>query len=493
MQPLLYWQSGGFLMKNWLLQRVDLTPNRLAVRFNAQELTFKELNQRVQKLVRKLGAPLAAEQRVAIITPNNLDGYLLILAVQQLGKTIVFLNRRLSQRELAYQLQDAAIRVLIQDDDYELRFTGISQLTFSAIEALPEQAYHAVATFDLDDVATIMYTSGTTGNPKGVMQTFGNHFYSAIGSALNLGMLPGDVWIAAVPLFHISGFSIMTKSLIYGMGVSLYDHFDVDAINAELQNGQASTISVVPVMLKNMLAALPANTTYHPNFRTVLLGGGPTDMPTLERASKLGVAIVQSYGMTETASQVVALAGEDAVRKLGSVGKPLFPVEIRVKTTADAQTGRVQVKSPTLTVGYLNNEAKYQAAFDDGWFDTGDMGWFDEEGYLYIQGREGDMISSGGENVFPDEIESAYAALPEIETIAVAGVPDEKWGAVPVAYIKFVPGQSLTQATLRAFGRQQLAHFKVPAKFVTVTDFPRTASGKLQRHLLAEQSFEIIP
>jgi O-succinylbenzoic acid--CoA ligase len=224
----------------------------------------------------------------------------------------------------------------------------------------------------------------------------------------------------------------------------------------------------------------------------VLLGGGPTDMPTLERASKLGVAIVQSYGMTETASQVVALAGEDAVRKLGSVGKPLFPVEIRVKTTADAQTGRVQVKSPTLTVGYLNNEAKYQAAFDDGWFDTGDMGWFDEEGYLYIQGREGDMISSGGENVFPDEIESAYAALPEIETIAVAGVPDEKWGAVPVAYIKFVPGQSLTQATLRAFGRQQLAHFKVPAKFVTVTDFPRTASGKLQRHLLAEQSFEII-
>jgi O-succinylbenzoic acid--CoA ligase len=458
----------------------------MAVRFQGSELTFEELLQATVRLAGKLSTVLDDNERVGVITPNNLVGYEIILALQQLGKTVVLLNRRLSARELNFQVADAALTVVVQDDHFAGALDGVTQIRFSEVESALDSGITTVSEFDLRAVTSIMYTSGTTGNPKGVMQTFGNHFYSAVGSALNLGITPNDTWVAAVPIFHISGLSIMMRSLIYGMGVSLYERFDVDAINEEMIAGKVTTISVVPVMLKQLLAALPSGSGYHRNFRTMLLGGGPTDVATLNRAKALGIEIVQSYGMTETASQVVALDAASATRKIGSAGKPLFPVELRIVKDDAKKVGRIQVKSPTLAVGYLNQPEKYADSFVDGWFDTGDMGYLDADGFLYIEGREGDMISSGGENVFPDEIEAIYATHPAIDTIAVVGVPDERWGAVPVAFIQF-KDEPVPFETLRNFGRERLAHYKVPSKFYTIEEFPRTASGKIQRHRLRDK------
>ena len=474
-------------MENWLTKRAMLTPDRMAVRFENTTLTFAEMRQRVLTIAGQITQHIDDNERIALITPNNLTGYLMILAVQQLDKTVVLLNRRLSPREMAFQLDDAAITTVFQDDRFEGELP-VKQVTFAEVLATNADAVDPVADFDLDKVTSIMYTSGTTGNPKGVMQTFGNHFYSAVGSALNLGLTPDDVWLAAVPIFHISGLSIMMRSLIYGMGVSLYERFDVEKINAELMAGQVTTISVVPVMLKQLLAQLSEGAKYHERFRTMLLGGGPTDLTTLEKATAAGIEIVQSYGMTETASQVIALDAASATKKLGSAGKPLFPVEVRIQKAKETdQVGRIQIKSPTLAVGYLNRPDKYAESFVDGWFDTGDMGWLDDDGFLYVEGREGDMISSGGENVFPDEIESVYGEATAIDQISVVGIPDERWGAVPVAFLSFKPGEAMDFASLRTFGRDRLAHYKVPARFFVTDKFPRTASGKIQRHKLRNQ------
>ena len=258
-------------MENWLTKRANLTPARMAIRFGDATLTFAEMRKRVLQIAGQIAKHVDDNERIALITPNNLTGYLMILAIQQLDKTVVLLNRRLSPREMAFQLADAAITTVLQDDAFVGELANVHQLNFSAILATEAEPITPVAAFELDKVTSIMYTSGTTGNPKGVMQTFGNHFYSAVGSALNLGLTPNDVWLAAVPIFHISGLSIMMRSLIYGMGVVLYERFDVERINQELLTGQVTTISVVPVMLKQLLAQLPAGAVYHERFRTMLL------------------------------------------------------------------------------------------------------------------------------------------------------------------------------------------------------------------------------
>ncbi|MFR6558532.1 MAG: AMP-binding protein, partial [Weissella confusa] len=181
-------------MENWLTKRAMLTPNRMAVRFEDTTLTFAEMRQRVLTIAGQITQHIDGNERIALITPNNLTGYLMILAIQQLGKTVVLLNRRLSPREMAFQLDDAEITTVIQDDRFTGELPAVKQVAFAEILATAAEAINPVADFDLDKVTSIMYTSGTTGNPKGVMQTFGNHFYSAVGSALNLGLTPDDVW-----------------------------------------------------------------------------------------------------------------------------------------------------------------------------------------------------------------------------------------------------------------------------------------------------------
>ncbi|RRG18481.1 o-succinylbenzoate--CoA ligase [Weissella viridescens] len=474
-------------MQNWLQKRVALTPTRTALRFNGVSLTFQELNTAVLTLAGKLARVLDDNPRVAVLTPNTLLGYEMILALQQLGREIVLLNYRLSPDELAFQIHDAGLTQVVQSDAYTGRLDAIQQVTFEQVQAQAPQGFEPVSEFALDQVTTIMYTSGTTGKPKGVEQTFGNHFYSAVGSMLNLGLTASDVWIAAVPIFHISGFSIMMRSLIYGITVQLYERFDAGKINRDIMTGDITTISVVPTMLKDLLQTLPAGQQYPDNFRTMLLGGGPADLATLRQAQAANVEVVQSYGMTETASQIIALDPADAIAKMGSVGKPLFPVELKLAYPNDRGIGRVQVKSPTLTVGYLNQPEKFAASFEEGWFDTGDMGYLDDDGYLYLVGREGDMISSGGENIFPDEVESMYREMPGIKEIGVVGIPDEKWGSVPVAFVDVEPGVNVSAADLITYGREHIAHYKVPKAFYRLTQaWPRTASGKLQRYQLQQ-------
>lgn len=474
-------------MENWLTTQVKERPNHIAVSDATQELTFAEVETAVTEMAERLTTTLADNQRVALITPNTLMGYTIVLALQQLGRQIVLLNRRLSATELQYQVEHAEVSQVIQDDAFAHVLSGVEQITFSMLEVVERTPASLVDEFDLADVTSIMYTSGTTGRPKGVEQTFGNHYASAQATAKNFDLTAEDTWLTVVPLFHISGFSIVMRSLIFGLRVHFYDHYDPTELNADIMAGNGTVISVVPMMLKGMLAAQTEQ--YPSRFRHFILGGGPVTKADLLAGDEVGAHITQTYGMTETASQILTLSDADAATKLGTVGRAVAPVEVRLTEEDEQGVGRLQVKSPTLTVGYLNDDAKYAESFVDGWFDTGDRASMDDDGFITIVGREGDMISSGGENVFPAEIEDAYQAHPAVEEMVVVGQADDRWGAVPIAYVHVKAGCTLDENDLREFGRTHLAHYKVPKSFIAYDKpWPRTASGKIQRFKLKLQN-----
>lgn len=468
-------------MDNWILKQALISPAKLAVDDGQTRLTFTELKSRVKVTAGKLlASPAVKGERVAMMTRNSLAGYLMALAVLGTGKTIVWINWRLSDEEIGRQLADSQAAVCLVDDalwrpDFRAPF-----MKFSALRQIDAQPHQLVDQFNNADVASIMYTSGTTDAPKGVMQTFGNHFASAVSSSLNLGLTGHDEWLCAVPIFHISGFSIMMRGLIYGMTVRLVDHFNPVVVDRILTTEPISTISVVPYMLKKLLGLRrEKGNVYNVHFRCMLLGGGPIDLETLKDCRQLTIPVVQSYGMTETCSQIVALNDADADSRIGSVGKPLFLTQLKLAE----KNQEVLLKTPALTVGYLNRpQALSDKLTADGWYRTGDIGHFDSDGFLYIDGRIDDMIISGGENIFPDEIESVYLQRPDVDEIAVVGVDDSKWGQRPVAFV--VGNQPISEPELIQFGRQRLAHYKVPKQFIQIDQLPMNAGGKVQRFKL---------
>jgi O-succinylbenzoic acid--CoA ligase len=343
-----------------------------------------------------------------------------------------------------------------------------------------------------------MYTSGTTGKPKGVIITYGMQWWNASSSALNLGHSPDDRWLACLPLFHIGGLSILMRSVIYGISVILLDKFDEQAVNQAIQQDSVTIVSVVAVMLQRMLTALSKQgqkTHYPATLRCVLLGGGPAPRPLLEQCAQLNIPVAQTYGLTESCSQAVTLAPSDALRKLGSAGRPLLPVQIQIRQENQparaGEAGVIYLQGPTITPGYADRPDATAEAFQDGWFCTGDLGYLDADGYLYVLDRRSDLIISGGENVYPAEIESVLLAHPAVAEAGVCGQTDPHWGQVAIAFIKTHPGQATEAAEILAYAQQRLARYKVPRAIYFVAELPRNSSGKLLRRelpaLLAEQ------
>ncbi|MEH0999501.1 o-succinylbenzoate--CoA ligase [Limosilactobacillus reuteri] len=466
--------------QNWLLKQAATQPNQIAIDDGNERLSFAELKKQVEVLVGKIDH-LNPGSRVGLLATNTLMSYKLALAIMCSGRTIVWLNWRLAGEELERQIKDSGLQLcLVENSLWRSGMTNPFK-SYSAFLITNADPGELIPVFKSDWVASIMYTSGTTGKPKGVLQTFGNHFYSAVSSALNLGLSSADKWLCVAPIFHISGFSIIMRGLIYGMTVRLVEKFRAEEIERILANETVTIMSVVPFMLKKLIQQQnKTNTHYNSAFRCMLLGGGTIDRETLEACLQRSIPVVQCYGMTETCSQIVALRSADALLKLGSVGQPLFSTQLKL-----SKDGEILLKTPALTPGYLNLPDKLPSKTIDGWYRTGDIGHLDKEGYLYIDGRADEMLISGGENIFPQEVEQVYQRYPQVNEVVVVGQNDSVWGQVPVAFV--VSDRRLSTTKLMNYGYEHLARYKVPQHYIFVSELPKNASGKIRRFMLREK------
>jgi O-succinylbenzoic acid--CoA ligase len=479
-------------MPNPLIKRVFLTPNRPAIKFQEREYTFRELYDLSYQTAGRLQEKgVTNGQFIAVLLRNHVDTVAALFSLHLLGVKAVILNNRLSPKEISWQIQDSGSAFLMTEECF---LEKIEDESLPIPVIIKEQLSHSPFSepkiqqeVGLHDVCSVMYTSGTTGNPKGVMQTYGNHWSSAVGSALNLGLMEEDCWLCAVPLFHISGYSILMRSLFYGMKVVLHEGFDEQTTIEDIQTEKVTIISVVTAMLSRLIESLGEDKLPE-HFRCMLLGGGPAPYSILKKCVEKEIPVYQTYGMTETASQIVTLSPEYSIEKLGSAGKPLFASQVRIvnslgEEAGPSESGEIIVKGPNVTIGYLNRTEGGHFA-KDGWFHTGDIGYLDEDGFLFVQDRRTDLIISGGENIYPAEIEGILTSHPNIRDAGVIGISDRRWGQVPVAFI--IKKGEVTSEEIIDFCKERLAKYKVPKKFYFVDELPRNASNKLVRRELRQ-------
>ncbi|KPB03311.1 o-succinylbenzoate--CoA ligase [Bacillus sp. CHD6a] len=483
------------VLPNFLMKRAALTPDRIAFEMEERKVTFSELYRNSLILSGKLVAlGVRRGDRISVFMANSIELVELLFALKNLGAITVLHNLRLTSKELSYQVEDASSRFILMDKEQEStlqqskEFKGTEKIvTFSHVHSLIDSNFSIAEEFSLEEIDTIMYTSGTTGFPKGVKQTYGNHFWSATGSALNMGLHENDCWLLAVPIFHISGLSILMRSVIYGMRVIIHRRFEADAVHQDLMERQVSIVSVVTTMLSNLLERLGSD-SYPPAFRCMLVGGGPVPKSILEECIRKSIPVYQTYGMTETCSQIVTLSPDFAMSKIGSAGKPLFPCQLKViKDGMDVgpmETGEIVVKGPNVTTGYYNRDDSTFKAIKAGWLYTGDLGYVDEDGFLFVVDRRSDLIISGGENVYPAEIEAVLVSHPSIKEAGVTGISDDQWGQVPVAFVVTDMEEELMEENVMPFVREQLAGYKIPKQIYVVEKLPRNASNKLMRREL---------
>ena len=477
-------------MPNWLYKRASLTPNRTAIEFEQKRYTFLELHQEAETLARKLKAISETPKTVACLLENGPHTVALIHALSYIGAVIVPLNTRLTASEIEYQLRDSNAGILVYDDVFREKAVNASKnidmqaISFEKLAQSEEADFEIRKEIDLNSQHTIMYTSGTTGFPKGVILTYGNHWWSAIGSSLNLGLYEHDKWLCCVPMFHMSGLSIVFRSVIYGIPIVIHKSFQPEKANEAILHQGVTIASVVSAMLSRMLDALETN--YPSTFRCMLLGGGPAPLPLLEACTKRNIPVYQTYGMTETASQIATLSSEYMLKKIGSAGKPLFHSQLKImKDGREAhpnEIGEIVVKGPTVTKGYLGREKETKEAIKDGWLYTGDLGYLDDDGFLYVLDRRSDLIISGGENIYPAEIESVLLSHPDVVEAGVTGIDDETWGQVPIAFV--VTKTKMSEQNLLQFCEQKLARYKLPKCIHFVKQLPRNSANKLLRREL---------
>lgn len=480
------------ILPNFLKNRAQLTPNREAIVYKNDRLSFSELYKRAYYNAGILsGYGITKYDYVGFLVKSDIETVVNLLSLQILGAKTVLLNNRLTANELLFQIRDAKIKYIITEDSFIDRLNLIMKETPITIidkNHLDSNKYitpKEKATVELNETCSIMYTSGTTGLPKGVIQTYGNHWWSAVGNVLNAGLNERDTWLCTVPLFHISGYSILMRSLIYGMKIVLHDGFNEQKVLEDLVKEKVTIMSVVTTMLERIEKKVQGEFPKH--FRYMLLGGGPASVELITRCLNKGIPVYYSYGMTETSSQIVTLSPDDCLKKVGSAGKALFPAQLKIigetgETLAANEVGEIAVFGPNVSQGYLNKHNERE----NGWFCTGDIGYKDSEGFLYVLDRRSDLIISGGENIYPAEIEAAITQQIGIHEAAVIGIPDEKWGQVPIAFVVKELNNSLTEKEIIRKLESSLAKYKVPKQIIFITDLPRNASGKILRRKLRE-------
>ncbi len=475
----------------WLAPHLKARGDHPALVHAQGTLDFAGLEVAAAGLAARLrGLEVGAGDRVAVLLENDPIYVVLIHALISLGAVLVPLNIRLTPRELATLLEQAQPSLLLHGSalgeharEAARALPGLRVLATGALHTHPEKP-GAGPRIPLNADQSILFTSGTSGRPKGVRLSLANHLASATASARRLGVEAQDRWLACMPLYHIGGLAIVLRSAIYGTTVVLHPGFDPQSVLQSLRRDRITALSLVPTMLVRLLdAAEPMR--FPDSLRFVLLGGGPIAPELVARARRAGMPIAPTYGLTEAASQVSTLAPEEVATRGASAGRALPGLEIRIvdeqgRDQSPRDPGEIWLRGPQVTAGYLRPDDNEQG-LRGGWLRTGDIGVLSPDGYLTLLDRRRDLIVSGGENVYPAEVEAVLLSHADVAAAAVVGRPDPVWGQVVHAFVVPRAARRPRPEDLIAHCRARLAGFKLPRHVRVVASLPLTASGKLRR------------
>lgn len=486
------------MKKDWLATRVKATPEKLALIIDHQQWSYAELNKLVDGYCQGLAA-LGIQQGdpIGVFLPNCLEYVCLIHALARMGAVLIPLNIRLTSAELEWQLRVSGCRLLISQEDLALDLEELSKVVqFVPVEDLRSEGSFTLdkfplAHFNLNSLQAIVFTSGTTGRPKGAMLTHANHFWSATASAYRLGAQTEDRWLACLPLYHVGGLAIILRSCLYGTAIVLQQSFDPEAISYSLDRQAVTLISLVPTMLHRLIDARQGK-AWPDALRLILLGGAAASTELIARCAKLSLPVATTYGLTEASSQVATMLPQDVRRKPGSVGRPLMFTDVEICDDNDQplpadKIGEIVVSGPTVAAGYYQDSERAQNYVYSGRLHTGDMGYIDKEGDLWVVQRRMDIIISGGENIFPAEVENVIRGHPAVEDTCVVGIQDIEWGQRVAAMVAVRPNEAVSESQIQDFCRDYLAGYKIPRFLLVVESLPETSSGKIRRQVVVDQ------
>lgn len=470
----------------WLDDRRRTTPARTAILHEGRTVTYEELGEAADAFAVEFAERgLRRGDRVATLTSNSPEHVALFFACARLGLVLAPLSWRLAPPELAYQLGDCEPALFLVEDEHEA-LAAASGHAFSRLERpRPGARPRAVAPDDPadEDPLLLVYTSGTTGRPKGALLTHSNCFWTNLSFDLATGVSGGDVVLAVLPQFHCGGWNVQPLLAWWkGATVVLERTFDPGRCLRLIEEHGVTAMMGVPATYLFLAQQPGFESTDLSSLRRAVVGGAPMPEALLRTWQERGVAVVQGYGLTEAAPNVLCLPPEDAVRKAGFAGKPYPYVQVRLSAE-----GELQVRGPNVFAGYWRNPGATAAAFsEDGWLLTGDVAERDEEGFYRIRDRLKDMYISGGENVYPAEVESVLHEHPAVAEAAVVGLPDERWGEVGIAFVAPAAAAEVSAAELLDHCRERLARFKVPRDVRFVDALPRSAMNKVLKDELVQ-------
>jgi len=502
-------------MGRWIERHAERAGARLALEDDRRRLDYAALHARILRAVDVLHASgVRRGERVAILARNRSAVLEVVFAAARLGAIAVPINARLVAREIRFLFGDCTPRAALFDAASEPAVREAAAALGAAAPALLacggdddawERALAAAAPREAcepcaaETPTLLMYTSGTTGEPKGALLPERKALANCRNAEIFFGLGPEDRVLVALPLFHSFGLQILSLPTLYAGGrVVLRRAFDPAAVWADVERHGITFLGGVPTMFRALLEALAA-APRPPDLRSLrflFTAGAAIGVDLIRGFEARGLVLKQGFGQTET-SILCCLDARDAIRKAGSVGRPVAHAEVRVvrratlgrpparwEDVAPGEAGEIVVRGPIAMLGYWRRPAETAEVLRGGWLRTGDVATLDAEGFLTLVGRARDLYISGGENVYPAEVEAVYAEHPAVREIAVVGVPDPEWGEVGCAYVVPEPGAALDAEALRAWGRERLAAFKLPREFVALAELPRTETGKVQKHRL---------
>lgn len=490
---------------SWPARRARMTPGRTALVHGDRRLTYRDLHERVLRLANALrGRGVRPGDRVAYLGPNHPAFLETLFATAALGAVFVPLNTRLADPEIAYLLDDAGAAVLVSGPEHAATAAAVGDRPAVAHRVAVGDGYEellAAAPADpvdervtLADTCMIMYTSGTTGHPKGALLTHGNLTWNCYNLLIDLDVAGDEVALISAPMFHTAALNHTALPVFLKGGTNvLVGRFDPAGSFDLIAEHGVTLMFGVPAMFQQIALSPRWADADLSTLRILHCGGAPVPVPLIRTYQERGLTFVQGFGMTEASPGVLLLRAPDSVRKAGSAGTPMFFTDVRVVGPDGAEAavgapGEVLVHGPNVMAGYWRCPDETARTLDGGWLHSGDVATVDDEGFVTIVDRLKDMIISGGENVYPAEIESVLYEHPAVAECAVVGVPDERWGEVGRALVVLRDGATATPEEIRASLDGRLARYKIPRSVVVVDSLARNASGKLLRHRLRDQA-----